>query len=247
MRLGAWNPAVIREHLSTREVETGESICSSDPCRSGWASVLFSRRNILPGGSSRLGRPRYSQFSLARQREGLVSGRRSGHSPHCLEPCTRSLFLEILFSNVFSRESVWGFFPSSFFYSPLCVWLRGPVAAAPTAGEKLEPGFVGRPTLELPASVGLPSSARDTAATATILGSPAADASCVGPGPLPWGPETAATVCIDFHKLPPPPTSVLQDPYPGGGVVPQPTGRSSSVLPAADAACDSPRRPPAAG
>lgn len=58
MRLRAWNPAVIRECLLTWDVETGENICSSDPCRSSWASALFSRRNILPGGSSRLGRPR---------------------------------------------------------------------------------------------------------------------------------------------------------------------------------------------
>ena len=122
-----------------------------------------------------------------------------------------------------------------FSHSPLCVWLRGLVAAALTAGEKLESGFVGRPALELPASLGLPSSAHDTAVTATILGSPDAAASRVGPGPLPWGPETAAHMCVDFHKLPPPPTAVLQVPYPGG-IVPQPTGRSASVLPAADAA-----------
>ena len=55
-----------------------------------------------------------------------------------------------------------GFFPFLLF-SPLCVWPRGPAAAALTAGEKPESGFVGRPTLELPASLGLPSSARDTA------------------------------------------------------------------------------------
>lgn len=167
MKLRAWNPAIIRERLLTWEVETAEKSCSSDPCRSGWASVLYSRRNILPGGSSRQGRPSHSQLGLARQwgggGGGLCRGRRSGHSLHCLEPRTRSLFHEMLFSHVFPRESVRGFFPSSFFHSPLCVWPRGPVAAALTAGEKPESGLVGRPTLELPASLGLPSSARDTA------------------------------------------------------------------------------------
>ena len=58
----------------------------------------------------------------------------------------------------------------------------------------------------------------------------------MGPGPLPWGLETVAIVCIDFHKLPYPRHLCSRIPIPEA---PFP----SSFLPAARATCD-PRPPP---
>lgn len=102
-----------------------------------------------------------------------MSGKEMRSLPHCLEPHTSSLFLEILFSNA-SSDNRWVFLPP-FFPPSLCL-AKGLVAAALTAGEKLESGWwAGHLSCQLP---GLPSSAHHTAnCHSHRSGSPAAAAS----------------------------------------------------------------------
>lgn len=62
---------------------TGENICSSDPHRSGWASVPPSRRNVLPGGCAAWGGGRGGPLCHW-QREGLCQlGNEVAHQPAC--------------------------------------------------------------------------------------------------------------------------------------------------------------------
>lgn len=67
--------------------------------------------------------------------------------PH--DPCTHSLFNEMLFSNASQGIGV-GFFLSLFIFL-LSVWLGGRDAAAMTAGWRLRSGIMGSPATELPA------------------------------------------------------------------------------------------------
>lgn len=255
MRLRAWNLAVIRECLLAWDVETGENICSSDPCRSGWASVLSSRRNTLPRGSSCLGRPR-SWPALPRLAAGgpcVSGGKGVTYQPACCRlslariPCSMRCCFQLCFPG-----SRCGFFSISFFvFTPLSVWLRGPFAAAIAAGKKLGSGFVGRPTSELPGFPGSPSSANDMANCyghypPLSLKPPPEQGQALSPGAQ--GSWLLCTVILTnsaFSLVPASPRSVFRPSLPWRHHSSRkPTGMSSSFLPGTNATWCSLLSPP---